>query len=97
MDITAAPVKKACLAMMKRAVRQQRYKLKKKYFNPYPLHVLKTSPVECMSDVQWLNLVEHWKNEKKMVKLMSLIVISSLPCGSHMSLRSFFFAIGDLS
>lgn len=68
MDTTAGPVRKACVAMMKRAVHQQRHKLKKKYFDPYPLHlVLKTSPVTCMSDLQWLQLVEHWKDEKKMV------------------------------
>ncbi|BAH93433.1 Os06g0271475 [Oryza sativa Japonica Group] len=68
MDTTAGPVRKACVAMMKRAVCQQRHKLKKKYFDPYPLHlVLKTSPVTCMSDLQWLQLVEHWKDEKKML------------------------------
>lgn len=68
MDTTLGPVKRACLAMMKRAVRQQRYKLKKNYFNPYPLHlVLKKSPVATMTDPQWLELVEHWKDEKKMV------------------------------
>lgn len=70
MDKNCVHVKRACVAMLKRAVRQQRYKLKKKYFDPYPLNlVLKTSPVECMSDLEWLNLVEHWKNEKKMVSL----------------------------
>jgi hypothetical protein len=70
MDITVAPVKKACVAMMKRAIRQQRHKLKKKYFNPHPLHrVSKTSPVPCMTDHQWLNLVDYWKSEKKMVIL----------------------------
>jgi hypothetical protein len=66
METTAPPVKKTCIAMMKRAIRQQRHKLKKKYFDPYPLHlVLKTSPISFMSDLQWLNLVEYWKNEKK--------------------------------
>jgi hypothetical protein len=75
--------------MMKRVVRQQRHKLKKKYFDPYPLHlVLKTSPIARMSDLEWLKLVEYWKDEKKNGKLMSLIVISSLPCRSHMCLRS---------
>jgi hypothetical protein len=68
MDTTVVPVRKACVAMMKRGVRQQRYKLKKKYFNLYPLHlVLKTSPVHCMTNGQWIRLVEHWKDENKMV------------------------------
>lgn len=54
--------------MMKKAVCQQRYRLKKKYFNPYPLHlVTKTSPIKCMTDIQWNNLVEYWKDPKKMV------------------------------
>jgi len=34
-DVTAAPIKKACVAMMKKAIRQQRYKLKKRYFNAF--------------------------------------------------------------
>ncbi|KAG2598250.1 hypothetical protein PVAP13_5KG366807 [Panicum virgatum] len=56
-DINAAGVKKACYEMMKSAVHQQRYRLKKKYFNPYPLHlVTKTSPVKSMIDTQWNDL-----------------------------------------
>jgi hypothetical protein len=44
-------MKKACVAMMKKAVRQQRYKLKMKYFDALPLHqVPKTSPVDTMTD-----------------------------------------------
>ncbi|OQU79099.1 hypothetical protein SORBI_3008G095633 [Sorghum bicolor] len=67
-DTNSVPVKKACLAMMKEAVRQQRYKLKKRYFDAFPLHqVPKTSPVGTMTDVQWDHLVEHWKKEEKMV------------------------------
>ena len=54
--------------MMKSAVRQQHYKLKKKYFNPYPLHlVTKTSPVKSMTDTQWNDLVEFWKTPQKIV------------------------------
>jgi hypothetical protein len=61
-------VKKACVAMMKQAIRQQRYKLKKKYFDATPLHLVpKTSPVDSMSDDQWDQLVNYWKSEQKMV------------------------------
>jgi len=61
-------VQKACVAMLKRVVRQQRYKLKKKYFDAFPLHLVpKKSPVSSMSDGQWDTLVECWKNENKMV------------------------------
>jgi hypothetical protein len=53
-------VKKACVAMMKKAIDQQRYKLKKRYFDALPLHLVpKTSPVTSMTDEQWDELVEH--------------------------------------
>ena len=54
--------------MMKLAVRQQRYRLKKTFFDPFPLHlVMKTSPINSMSDKQWIDLVESWKTPEKMV------------------------------
>ncbi|XP_066341847.1 uncharacterized protein [Miscanthus floridulus] len=60
-------VKKGCIEMMQSAVRQQRYRLKAEYFDPFPLHlVTKTSPVKCMTDEQWLKLLESWKSPKKM-------------------------------
>ncbi|CAN6272466.1 unnamed protein product [Urochloa humidicola] len=60
-------VKKACLEMMKDAVRQQRHRLKKDHFDPFPLHLVsKTSPVKSMDDKQWIALVESWKSPKKM-------------------------------
>ncbi|CAO2189228.1 unnamed protein product [Urochloa humidicola] len=60
-------VKNGCLAMMKNAVRQQRYKLKKEFFDPFPLHLVrKTSPLKEMSNEQWIELVESWKSPKKM-------------------------------
>lgn len=53
--------------MMKSAVRQQRYRLKQEYFDPFPLClVTKTSPVKCMTNEQWLQLLESWKSPKKM-------------------------------
>ena len=68
MDIQAMPVRKACTQMLKGAIRQQRYRLKQKYFNPFPLNlVTKTSPVCSMTDEQWNELVESWKGPKKMV------------------------------
>jgi hypothetical protein len=63
-----ASVQNACSKMMKNAVRQQRYRLKKKYFDPFPLHlVIKTSPVRLMTDHEWNELVEYWKTPKRMV------------------------------
>ena len=72
--------------MMMKAVRQQRYKLKKKYFDPFPLHLVRrTSPVACMSNEQWIEIVESWKCPKKMVclflksKFLLLYAILFLP------------------
>lgn len=62
-----APVHNACMQMMKKAIRQQRYRLKKKYFDPFPLHLVsKTSPVKSLNDEQWNDLVELWKTPEKM-------------------------------
>jgi hypothetical protein len=40
MDTTDPHVKKTCVAMMKKVVRQQQYLLKKWHFDPYPLHLV---------------------------------------------------------
>jgi hypothetical protein len=54
--------------MMKTTVRQQCYRLKHTYFDPFLLHmVMKTSPLKCMSNEQRNNLVESWKNPKNML------------------------------
>jgi hypothetical protein len=46
-------MKRACVAMLKKVVCQQRYKLNKTYFDVCPLHqVPKTSPVSSMSNAQ---------------------------------------------
>ncbi|XP_045087092.2 uncharacterized protein [Aegilops tauschii subsp. strangulata] len=46
---------------------QQRYRLKKEYFIHHPLHLVRrTSPVPSMTDEQWNELVESWKDPKKM-------------------------------
>jgi hypothetical protein len=54
--------------MMKKGIRQQRHKLKKQYFDPFPLHQVQTkSPVSHMTDAQWAALVSSWKDQKKLV------------------------------
>jgi hypothetical protein len=53
--------------MMKKGVRQHLYKLKKKFFNACPLHMVpKASPLKWMTGDQWDTLVAYWKNEKKL-------------------------------
>jgi len=67
-DTNDAIVRNGCIEMMKSAVRQQRHRLKKDHFDPFPLHlVLKTSPVKSTSNEQWMDLVESWKSPNKMV------------------------------
>jgi len=52
--------------MMQSAVRQQRYKLKKDFFDSVPLHLVrKTSPVKVMSNEQWIDLVDSWMTPQK--------------------------------
>ena len=54
--------------MMQSAVRQQRYKLKKEFFDSVPLHLVRrTSPVKVMSNEQWIDLMESWMTPQKMV------------------------------
>ncbi|XBH55726.1 hypothetical protein VPH35_077750 [Triticum aestivum] len=66
MDVQAVPIRKACTQMLKGAIHQQRYRLKQKYFDPFLLNlVTKTSPVRSMTDEQWNELVESWKDPKK--------------------------------
>jgi predicted aldo/keto reductase-like oxidoreductase len=61
-------VQMACLEMMKSALHQQCYKLKRKYFDHFPLHMVsETSSVKSTSDEQRNQLVEVWKNPIKMV------------------------------
>ncbi|OQU93392.1 uncharacterized protein LOC8059490 isoform X3 [Sorghum bicolor] len=67
-DKESVHVKRACVAMLKQAICQQRHKLKMKHFDPFPLHkVPKKSPVPSMDDAQWDTLVEYWKSEKRML------------------------------
>jgi hypothetical protein len=56
------------MEMMKTVVRQQHYRLKHAYFDPFTQHmVMKTSPLKCTSNEKWNNLVDSWKNPKNMV------------------------------
>ncbi|XP_039771805.1 uncharacterized protein LOC120639962 [Panicum virgatum] len=66
-DRNDAIVRNGCIEMMKSAVRQQRHRLKKDHFDPFPLHLVsKTSPIKSTSNEQWMELVESWKSPNKM-------------------------------
>ncbi|WVZ49413.1 hypothetical protein U9M48_000778 [Paspalum notatum var. saurae] len=54
-------VENACLDMLKSGQRQMRYRLKKQYFNGVPASAVRIkSPVKCMIDDQWRELVKEW-------------------------------------
>ncbi|XP_025791895.1 uncharacterized protein LOC112873084 [Panicum hallii] len=65
MDTDNKAVKDACIDLLKGGQRQRRYNLKLKYFNGLSQdQVPRTSPVACMSDAQWLELVAMWSKEE---------------------------------
>ncbi|CAN6371563.1 unnamed protein product [Urochloa humidicola] len=67
-DINDKVVKYGCLEMMKSSIRNQRHRVKKEFFDPFPLHLVpKKSPLTATTDKDWLDLVEMWKTPKKMV------------------------------
>jgi hypothetical protein len=87
------------MEMIKTVVCQQCYKLKHTYFDPFPLHmVTKTSPLICMSNEQWNNLVDSWKNPKKhgmfLCKYQTLDLYMIL---CHLSYMYSIFYVGDMS
>ena len=60
--------KEACTDMLRSAVKNQRYRLKQKYFNGVPANeIMITSPVSYMTDEQWRALVAKWSDPKNMV------------------------------
>jgi hypothetical protein len=80
--------------MMKNAVRQQQHRLKKKYFNPFPLHLVpKTSPIRSMTDQEWNELVEYWKTSKGMVCFFLKTEILDI----HIAYIYFITVVGDIS
>jgi hypothetical protein len=72
------------MKMMKTDVRQQCYMLEHTYFDPFPLHmVTKTSLLKCMSNEQWNDLVDSWKNPKKMVCFFVNTKLLTWPLALH--------------
>ncbi|XP_021315244.1 uncharacterized protein LOC110436768 [Sorghum bicolor] len=61
------PTEEACTDMLRSAVKNQRYRLKQKYFNGIPANEVRTtSPVEYMTDAEWRALVAKWSDPKNM-------------------------------
>ena len=67
-NVNDDPTRAACTDVMKSAVGQRRYRLKKKYFNGVPANEIRTtSPVASMNDEQWRQLVAKWTDPNNMV------------------------------
>jgi hypothetical protein len=63
-----APTREAMTDLMRVAIKNQRYRLKKRYFNGVPANQIRTtSPVRYMTDVEWRALVARWSDPKNMV------------------------------
>jgi hypothetical protein len=66
------PTEEACMDVLRSKTRQQRYRLKKKYFNGVLANQIRTTPIASMTDVQWRALVALWSDPKKMVRTKDL-------------------------
>jgi hypothetical protein len=83
--------------MMKSAVRQQRYRLKQEYFDPFPLHlVTKTSPLKCLTNEQSIQLfMEESKKVGMFPPKNQIVALYMLIC--HLTYIYFVFDVGDMS
>jgi hypothetical protein len=63
-----APTREAMTDLMRVAIKNERYRLKKRYFNGVPANQIRTtSPVRYVTDVEWRALVAWWSDPKNMV------------------------------
>jgi hypothetical protein len=62
------PTQEACTDLMHTIVKNQRYRLKAKYFNGVAANeVPTTSLVDYMTDLQWKALVAKWTDPENMI------------------------------
>jgi hypothetical protein len=67
-NTTHKPTEEACIDLIRKVVKNQRYRLKKQYFNGVPANEIRTtSPVDFMTDEEWMDLVKKWSDPKNMV------------------------------
>jgi hypothetical protein len=65
--------------LMRVAIKNQSYRLKKRYFNGVPANQIRTtSPVRYMTGLEWRALVARWSDPKNMVWASILTFIISL-------------------
>jgi len=59
--------KKVCSGLLKDGVRQERYKLKRDYFNGVPEDQVLANKPPNISQQDWANLVQKWNSPKHKV------------------------------
>ena len=71
------PSKDACTDIIKRGLRQQKYLLKKKYFDPSLTReqLLDKEPPPKMQKEEWIKLVEYWCDPTNQVLVHYLILL----------------------
>lgn len=67
MDVADNTTKKVCSGLLKDGVRQERYKLKRDYFNGVPEDQVLSNKPPNTSQQDWAKLVEKWNNPKHKV------------------------------
>ena len=67
MDVSDNTTKKVCSALLKDGVRQQRYKLKRKYFDGVPENEVLSRKPPDVSQEDWASLVQKWSDPKHKV------------------------------
>jgi hypothetical protein len=94
MDVDSNSVKDACVGMLKGGQCQMRYRLKK-YFTGVPANQVRTtSPVSCMTDDQWRELVQMWSSPNHKVfaiKLHFSLYINNIFIYEVFGMQCFFF------
>ncbi len=77
MDVkNEGPSKYACTDIIKKGVKQQRYHLKRKYFdeNLTMEQLLAKQPPPKMKKEEWIELVKYWCDPKNQVHVASLLL-----------------------
>ncbi|KAL6842940.1 hypothetical protein ACP4OV_027253 [Aristida adscensionis] len=64
MDVADPAAKRVCSDLLKSGVRQQRYRMKRKYFNGVPENEVLSRKPPRVSQQEWENLVQKWKDPK---------------------------------
>ena len=66
-DVDDPTTRDVCSDLLKSGVRQQRYRLKRKYFNGVPENEVLSNKPPGVSEVDWVKLVKKWSTPRDQV------------------------------